>query len=367
MDDLSRETAAIMPLAESRQELDGTVTALKSLWFQHHAIGNVAIQLANQDIRQIILVGSGDSLAVAELVGRDMERLLAMPCRAYQSYEFINDADYLLNQHCLVIAISASGRPSPILEALKVAARSEACTIGITNQPGNEFSQLPDCCLFTGAVKKGIPTQSTTATLFLLSLLAVDMAFYQKKISPENYDSAVASLLQAVDNLPHFQKASRDYWQAQDRSLFFNRQITFLSTGSCAAVASLASNLLACGPQIFAGCFLLEEYHHSLRLLQVKPSQYFMIFMPESAAKDFVMKTAATLERAGAKATVVSTDYYRLIDSGFPSPDGVSAPSPADLNRNINFYHLVFLQELSLRLANDFINQGGIRASLNNG
>lgn len=361
MNNLPVETGAIMPLIKSRLELDSTVAALNHLWLQRHTIENIAFQLANQDIRQVFLVGSGDSLAVAQLVCCDMESMLAVPCRAYQSYEFISDAHFLLDEHCLVIIISASGRPSPVLDALSVASGSPACVVGITNQPVAQFNRLANYCLFTGAVKRGIPTQSTTAALLLLSLLAAELSYCQNKIEMAYRDAVIDSLLQMINRMQQVQISARDYWLQQDRSLFFNQSITFLATGCCAAIAPLAVNLLSCGPQLHAEFFLLEEYHHSLRLFQVNSSWLFMIFAPACEAAALVTKTALQLKHAGASVITVLPEHYKSLSEPF------SLMSLTDINRSANFYHLVFLQELSLQLANDFINQGGIRASLNNG
>ena len=361
MDNLPVEAGAIMPLIESRLELDSTAAALNQLWLQRHAIENTALQLAHQDIRQIFLVGSGDSLAVAQLVCRDMESMLAVPCRAYQSYEFISDAHFLLDEYCLVIIISASGRPSPVLDALSVASGSPACVVGITNQSTVQFSELANYCLFTGAVKKGIPTQSTTATLLLLSLFATELSYCQKKIETAYRDAVIHSLLQMINRMGQVQVTNRDYWRQKDRSLFFNHSITFLATGCCAAVAPLAANLLSCGPQLRPAFFLLEEYHHSLRLFQSDASQLFMIFMPGWGDNALAAETAARLEYSGSTVMTISPLSYN------PIFDFFSSMSPADIDRCANFYHLVFLQELSLQLADDFIDRGGIRASFNNG
>ncbi|MCP5756656.1 SIS domain-containing protein, partial [Klebsiella pneumoniae] len=71
----------------------------------------------------------------------------------------------------LVVVISASGRPSPVLDALAHALTTKASVVGMTNSPGSPFANLSSRMLFTLASKKGMPTQSSSATLFLLMRL----------------------------------------------------------------------------------------------------------------------------------------------------------------------------------------------------
>lgn len=355
MDPLPIEAGVIMPLIDTQLELDSTAATLERLWLQRHSIASVAFQLVSQPIRQVFLVGSGDSLIAAQLTARDMEMLSGLPCRAYQAYEFIHDARFLLDSCCLVIVISASGRPSPVLDALAVAAKSPARILGVTNQSTEPFTALANHCLFTGAIKKGIPTQSTTATLFLLSLLAIELSYHQGKVDIACRDGAIESLQRVTQRIRQVQAENRDYWLQQDRSIFFSKTITFLATGAAAAVAPLASNLLSCGPQRHSASFLLEEYHHSLRLLQSDRSQLLMLFMPLPADDPLMITTLSALARRGASVIAISPDHYQCLTQSSLTR------SLADINREANFYHLVFLQELSLQLAKDFIHQGGSR------
>ena len=352
----------IMPLSYTQKELESTANVLAHLWCQRQTIQLVAHHLAKRTIRQIILIGSGDSLAVAKLACFDMETMLHIPCRVWQSYEFIQQATQRLSNDCLVIAISASGRPSPVLEALRLAIASNAVVIGLTNQANNPFSQLPEYSLLTHAHKLGVPTQSTTATLFLLLLLGCEWANNRKTIASEDYQLILHSLHNVVRQLPDVQKTITQHWQQQDRSVFFTQPVTFLSTGSTNAIATLATNLMSCGPQLHTDAFLLEEYHHSLRLNQTNKTQRFIVFTPLIDPLNLIAETKQTLRQIGANMTILSP--YDYLSSLKNHSDSLSCVEIAAINRQTNFYHLIFLQTLSLQLAADYLADGGTRVTL---
>lgn len=362
---LNEPTNVIMPLADTQQELDSTADVLMHLWNQRQTVQLVAHHLAKHTFNQVILVGSGDSLAVAQLASHDMESMLSIPCRVWQSYEFIQQAESLLDTSCLVIAISASGRPSPVLDALKLAINSDATVIGITNQPDNPFSQLPDYSLLTYAKKRGIPTQSTTATLFLLLLLSCELAYYQKTITYEYYQLVLHSLNGVAKQLPDVQRTLMQQEQWRDRSHFFQLPITFLSTGSTNAIATLGSNLMSCGPQLNTNAFLLEEYHHSLRLNQAHKGQIVFLFSPFIDSQNLIAETVQTLQHADVEVIILSPhSYFSSRPTHFKhATDQLSALEIAAINRQTNFYHLIFLQRLSLQLAADYIAADGVRVS----
>lgn len=352
---LSAETGVIMPLKNTQSELDSTGSALSHLWLCSTQIQELADKLAKKTVRQVILVGSGDSLAIALTAAHYMEQRLGFPCRAYQSYEFIQNAGAWLTDGDVVIAISASGRPSPVVDALKLAVNSPAMTVGLTNQPGTDFSRLPDEVLFTNAVKKGIPTQSSTTALLCLMLLTMKWANRGGFIDDSHYRSEESLLDSMISYLPAIQNMLRDRWQQYDRTVFFNWPVTFIDTGCFTGMASLGANLLACGPQLLAQAYLLEEYHHSLRLFITQPKQLFILFAPESFDSVLVRETHEQLLRAGAQVLFIPPSYYSCI-----SKDGNGQVS----DKQAVFFNILFLQELSLQLAQDFIAQGGIRATI---
>lgn len=352
---LSAEKGAIMPLENTQSELDSTGLALSRLWQEPNQIQKLADKLAKKTVRQVILVGSGDSLSIALMAALDMEQRLGFPCRAYQAYEFLQNADAWLAAEDVVIAISASGRPSPVVDALKLARNSPAMTVGLTDQLGNDFSRLPEEVLFTNAVKTGIPTQSSTTALLCLILLTLEWANRCGILDESSYRSEKSTLENMISTVPEIQCQFREIWQQHDRTMFFNRPVVFIDTGCFTGMASLGANLLACGPQLFAQAYLLEEYHHSLRLYITQPKQLFILFASESSDSVLVRETHKQLLDIGAQVLFIPSSYYTRI-----SRCGKGLIS----DRQARFLHILFLQELSLQLAQDFVDQGGVRATI---
>ena len=73
-------------------------------------------------------------------------------CRAYlQSLAFLGIPVERFSATSLVVVISASGRPSPVLDALAHALTTKASVVGMTNSPGSPFANYRRaCCLLPG-------------------------------------------------------------------------------------------------------------------------------------------------------------------------------------------------------------------------
>lgn len=161
------DLTAIMPLTATRSEIDATDSLLMQLdrtWPSLFA----DIKIDTCGISQLILVGSGDSWAAALIAAAWIEEKSQLRCIARQTFEFLNSDIQRCGRETLIVIISASGRPSLVTDALRYALSSQAQVVGLTNSTGSPFSVLTENMLFSSAQKKGMPTQSTSATLYLL-------------------------------------------------------------------------------------------------------------------------------------------------------------------------------------------------------
>lgn len=323
------DSTSIMPLKETRKEIDDTYSLLKQLdltWF--NLFSQCCIE--TDKLTRIILVGSGDSWAVALVAAAWIESNSKLHCVARQTFEFLNSDLQRYDKETLIVIISASGRPSPATDALKLAVSTHAQVLGITNDSGSPFSVLASNMLFSGAQKKGMPTQSTSATLYLLLRLA-DLI---------NDDSP--KLDYVSDLLAREFSQMKLSWHQKERRAFHGNRVTFLGNHHTWGLAIIGSNLLSCGPQIHADAFLVEEFHHSLRLNQVSVGEHFILLLGSHAEEAFFHQTCAELKEKGASVDLI------------PIKPGVSQI----------YYFLCTLQyfyEMSWQLAVDFIEKGGRR------
>ncbi|MCM5697019.1 MULTISPECIES: SIS domain-containing protein [unclassified Leclercia] len=263
------EENVIMPLSCTRQEIAGIEDLLARMQ-RKESEETVWAEFDFASLEQLYLVGSGDSYAVALIVERYLNERAIIACRAVQSLEFLNIPARFFSDNALVVVISASGRPSPAFDALYHALTSRARVVGMTNSPGSPFSRLTSHMIFTDAHKQGLPTQSSSATLFLLMSLA-------EKIGRVNGEFAG---IEAEKLGSRWNAAEWQSWFLAHRDAFFSQKVVFLGSGASWGLAYMASNLMACGPQIEASYFHIEEYCHALRLNQAG-RHHLVIMFPE--------------------------------------------------------------------------------------
>lgn len=322
---------SIMPLQVTRCEIDETAERLFSLESSWNALFAATI-INTQVLSDLILVGSGDSWTAALTAAVYLEQRTTLRCRVLQTYDFLQSNLHRYGQETLIVMISASGRPSPVLDAINYALTSSAQVIGITNGPGSPFSKTTPNMLFTQAQKKGFPTQSTSATLYLLLRLADALS--------TNSDSVTWLTTQPESQFSTIKKA----WQSKDLDFYRKNKLIFLGSNLSWGMALSGMNLLSSGPQIHADAFLIEEFYHSLRLNQVSEGHHFILLPATLADANFYHATYQSLLKKGATAEIV--DYLD------------NSENPLHI-----FLRMQWLYEMSWNLACDFIKRGGQRVT----
>jgi glucosamine--fructose-6-phosphate aminotransferase (isomerizing) len=114
----------------------------------------------------------------AGLIGKNViERFAEVPVHVEYASEFRYNKT-LIDNNCIVIAISQSGETADTLAAIKKANNSGAITIGICNVPGSSLSRETNCGVFTrcGHEVGVASTKAFTAQISILYLLALKLA-----------------------------------------------------------------------------------------------------------------------------------------------------------------------------------------------
>lgn len=328
------EENVIMPLSCTRQEIAGISGLLSAMQAQPNDLETLA-KIDFAALEQVYLVGSGDSYAVALMVEQYLNNRGVIHCRAVQSFEFMGLPTEHFSTRSLVVVISASGRPSPVLDALARALTTSARVVGITNAPGSPFANLSQNMLFTRACKKGIPTQSSSATLFIL--MALSGRLLQAKTGlPESI--SINPLSESQENGEWLK------WLVTSIDDFFSRRVIFLGNGITKGLAYLASNLLSCGPQLEASFFHIEEYCHALRLNQANQHHLVIMFPEKNEDRELCEFIQTSLTRQGA------------LSWCFAPPGQTGTHQYLQEN-------MLLLFQLSLMLAEHYIAMGGERVT----
>ena len=188
------EPQVMMPLAETLVEVENQpVVVASALENNHNSMVGLAKLIIQKKINKLHLVGSGDSMYLGQCVQRAFQIYAHRPIQISQAYEYSIYGNLFLDEKTLLIVISSSGRPSTTRDALTRALKTNAIVVGITDQAKNEnpFYSKPHYKVVPGAVKKGWPTQTTTATIILLIDLAIQIGKEDGKISQKEGEESL--------------------------------------------------------------------------------------------------------------------------------------------------------------------------------
>jgi glucosamine--fructose-6-phosphate aminotransferase (isomerizing) len=185
--------------------------------------------------RKIIIVACGTSWH-SGLIG---EYLIEQFARVNVEVEYASEFRYrnpLISSEDVIIAISQSGETADTLEAIRIAKKFGATTIGIVNVVGSTIARETDAGIYLHAGPEiGVAsTKAFTAQVMVLTLLALRIAVQRKTISEEIFNHIaeqmnelplyIAHVIEST--APQVKKISKYFRHAQN-FLFLGRGIHF--------------------------------------------------------------------------------------------------------------------------------------------
>ena len=241
-------------------EMFGQPAAIRTTW--HHeseSIERIAAALAAHRFDRVVLTGCGDSLAVMHGVRLLLETMLHVPCEPMQALDLAYYCDTLLGPRTLVVCLSSSGTTTRTVEALLMARARGAITLALSNTENSVLMQEATHGLLIHAERKGWPTQSSTAAMALLGLLAV-------RVGAHRNAAGAAELARALETVPAAMEtvlSTSDPIMREVARRESSRPIYLYAGGGPAYAAALfgATKMKECSPD-HAMAIALEEFHH---------------------------------------------------------------------------------------------------------
>lgn len=291
----SRDTAGdpsrLARIARTRDEMmaqgHAIVTTLAS---QADSIAQIALRLRKRLIRQVIVVGCGDSWHVGTGVAYAWESLAGIPLRAVQALDYAHYGAVAADGHTLVIGISSGGTTPAVLDALGAARRRGAFTLGVSNTAGSRVLSENDAALVVQASRKGWPTQSSMATMALLIRLAQVFAGTERARAQGLELDAVPALVDAVAYSLDTQMAGI----ASDMAAA--GLVLFSGLGPNFAAASFGAAKVKELSPIHAVALPLEEYHH---YRSQKAGDPLVLVATDTASYERALDTALVSQKVG--------------------------------------------------------------------
>jgi glucosamine 6-phosphate synthetase-like amidotransferase/phosphosugar isomerase protein len=323
----------IMPIADSRREVaEQPAVVARVLRELRSQIQELAATLLERDIRQFFLLGSGDSWFAGLMARLAFERYGGVPVEPLQAYEYAAYGHPGFEARTAAIIISSSGRPTTTWDALERALATRAYVVGISDQryTGNPFIEKAHTALVPGAMKKGMPAQTTTATLAVLIDLAIEFGRASGHLSSSQADDNSAKLRASVEHM----------------------QTVLVDSDNLAG--PLAQALLAEGPQEVGLPLAVEEFHHALRFGTIVPGEPVVLIAPTGQVSRRNLDTAQSVSNWGGQLIAIVDENDEVItplaETAFILPPVPEPMSP--------LLALLPLHNLSVQLATHKIAAG---------
>lgn len=157
------------------------------------------IARAAADADRVVIVGSGDGFYLSHVVVPAFEDLAGLPAEGIEAYDLVVARLKAITERTLVVAVSASGKSVRTLQAVELAARRGAITLGVTNNPHGPLAAEAAAAILTrGGTSYSFPTRTTTTAAAVLIGLAATLGHARGVIDAERRERAIAELTQEV-------------------------------------------------------------------------------------------------------------------------------------------------------------------------
>jgi glucosamine 6-phosphate synthetase-like amidotransferase/phosphosugar isomerase protein len=322
----------------------------------HPQIQELAATWVARDVGQLFLLGSGDSWFVGLMARLAFEQYGGVPVEPLQAYEYAAYGHPGFEARTAAIIISSSGRPTTTWDALERALATRAYVVGISDQryTGNPFIEKAHTALVPGAVKKGMPAQTTTATLAVLIDLAIEFGRASGHLSSSQADDNSTKLRASVEHMQTVLVDSDNLAGPLAQALQGRRFYTFIGGGPSYGVAHVGSALLAEGPQEVGLPLAVEEFHHALRFGTIVPGEPVVLIAPTGQVSRRNLDTAQSVSNWGGQLIAIVDENDEVItplaETAFILPPVPEPMSP--------LLALLPLHNLSVQLATHKIAAG---------
>ncbi|EEG73897.1 SIS domain-containing protein [[Clostridium] hylemonae] len=277
---------------------------------EKEAVKKAAGLLGQREIRQIYMVGCGDSVAALRGVRFFLESLLGIPCKEEDALDFAYYNSSAVDEKTLVITLSSSGRTVRVVEALLAARARGAQTLALSNTPDSPLMKAASAGILIHASRKGWPTQSSTAAMAVTVRLGLELGrvmgvseaalgYYE-----EQFDKVPGLMEQAIEMTE--KKIRKMAEELYSRKMFF-----FCGGGPFFTCAEYGAAKVKEATPVYAVPVLLEEFHHYNTLKKGDP--LFLIAPPGYSVMRAIETIWAGKELGGSVIVLTSKNEAALV------------------------------------------------------
>lgn len=300
----------IQAIASSRAEVGDQPVVLQRILEKLEAdIYKVARVLAERNVNRVLCAGSGDSFYASQAVQMAFERFAGVTMEPLQAYEYAIYGRSRVDSQTALIVISSSGRMSTTRETLERALTTQATVIGISDKEfeGNPFIEKVEYALIPGAIKEGMPAQTTNAAIVTLINLAIVLGQENGHLELEAAKQFLAELHSLPKQISTVLQKAYAWADPLAKSLEGHRLYTFVGGGPGFAVAQNGGGMIAYLAHWITSAIEVEEFHHGFRADMLDPGDPVIIVAPDGSLNSRLRDAVAETLKKGGRPLVIAT------------------------------------------------------------
>lgn len=303
-----------------------------------------------KNIRQVYIVACGTAMHAGCVGKYVIEKLARVPVNVEIASEF-RYKNPMLSEDDLVIIISQSGETADSLEALRLAKRMGAKTLGIVNAKGSSIARDADMLMYTLAGPE-IAVASTKAYMVQLSvmyLFAFHLAHVRGMITDEQCRHYIELLLDTPQKVEEVTKRQLERTQYVATKLITSDSLLYIGRGLDYALSMEGSLKLKEISYIHSEAYAAGELKHGTISL-ITPGMPVIAVATQDELFDKTISNIKEVKARGAMTIVICKDGVELTDDvadeiiHVPVTDDLLMPMPTCVPLQLIAYYSALLR-----------------------
>jgi sugar/nucleoside kinase (ribokinase family)/fructoselysine-6-P-deglycase FrlB-like protein len=265
-------------------------------------------RLSHNQMRQLVLVGCGDSYFACQAAALALNRHSGLRVRAEHALDFARYSVRYQPPGTAVIVVSFSGTTGRPIEAAHQARAFGHLVIALTGRSDSQLAAAADIVLSAEIPTFGFSPGTSTYTAMLVTLLTLAAELGAVAEQPSD---GLTAYVENLRRLPELAEQTLVMSDAAARTvsarLVDARMVTFLGGGPNEASAKFGAAKLFEGPQRIAVATNTEEWAHEEYFI-TRPGEPVILVAPQGASSDRAAEILAELDYIDAGAVLVSEE-----------------------------------------------------------
>lgn len=221
------------------------------------------IKERQDEINEIVLIGSGTSNTTAMTSQPFMERTAGLPTKVVFPNDYVKEG-VIYNPHALHVFTSQTGTSTVVCQVMEKLRDLGYLCVSFTDAPTTKLAELSPChiCINCGKEEYGMRTIGYTTSVLNHMLLAMKLGLTRGHLSQDRYDELQRQAGAVPASHKVITEQTKGWFQSNKRQIMRSRCIVFTGADSLYGVSLESAVKFWEMPQVISIGYELEEGLH---------------------------------------------------------------------------------------------------------